>query len=129
MGFALICVIAYFAPGTPDNIEIPTGKYYLTKIVEERDGQEISETIDINTSTDFIEVYEGQKIQSFSTKGFIQDSKIYTYKIKGTALTLYLDEKKQQEHLFAEKTIVCYYEVIENDELIMRGNYFFTLKE
>ena len=129
IGFALICVIAYFAPGAPDDIEIPTGKYYLTKVIEEKDGEEATENIDINISTDFLEVYEGKKLKSFSTRGFFQDGKTYTYTLVGTAFKLYLDGEKAFEQMYAEETILIYYEQIENDEIILRGNYFFTLKK
>lgn len=103
IGFAGIVVLCYFYGYGSSEIIMPEGKYYLQKIRESFDEKEYVE-FPIENSDLYLEVYEDNKLESFST--YLQGGIVYDCQIYGTGLGIYDGEEEKSGGYFVESLII-----------------------
>lgn len=113
-GIVVLCY--FFATPGGTNLEMPTGKYYLTKVMTLEEEEESEQ--DFASSEFYLEVFEKKQIKSFSGEiGFVQDDKIYSYKVIGTGLQVFDKDNMIYEGYYVEEMIVIFIsETFTNDE-------------
>ena len=103
-GIVVLCY--FFATPGGGNITMPTGKYYLEKVMSLEGDKETEE--DFSTSGLYIEVLEEKKVKSFSGEvGFLEDGKVYSYKVVGTGLSVFDKNNKLVYEGFYVEDMIC----------------------